>query len=76
MARVAVQDTGIGMDQETLSGLFLLTCEKQRTGTAGERGTGLGLILSKEFVEKHGGEIWAESEPGKGTTVFFTLSAA
>ena len=42
-------------------------------GTNNEKGTGLGLSMSKDFVEKHGGEIWAESEEGKGSTFFFSL---
>ncbi len=73
--RMAVKDRGIGMDMETLSNLFALSREKLRLGTEGEKGTGLGLMLCKQFIEKHGGQIWAESEPGKGATVFFTLPA-
>jgi PAS domain S-box-containing protein len=73
MVTVEVRDSGIGMDQKTVSGLFALDKKKSVRGTAGERGTGLGLILSKEFVEKHGGRIWAESEPGEGSTFFFAL---
>lgn len=76
MVAVAVRDNGIGMDQKTLTGLFALDKKKSRRGTAGEKGTGLGLMLCKEFVEKHSGRIWVESEQGKGTTVFFTLPAA
>jgi signal transduction histidine kinase len=70
---VAVSDTGIGIHNEKLPKLFRIDAKYQRTGTAGEKGTGLGLILCKEFVEKHDGRIWVESEVGKGTTVRFTL---
>jgi signal transduction histidine kinase len=70
---VAVSDTGIGIPQEKLSNLFRIDAKCQRAGTAGEKGTGLGLILCKEFVERHGGNIWVASEIGKGTTVRFTL---
>jgi PAS domain S-box-containing protein len=73
MVAVAVRDNGIGMDRKTLTGLFALNKNKSRRGTAGEKGTGLGLMLCKQFIEQHGGQVWAESEPGKGTTVFFTL---
>jgi signal transduction histidine kinase len=73
MVTVAVQDTGIGMDQKTLAGLFALDKKRTRRGTAGEKGTGLGMVLCKQFVEQHGGRIWVESSPGQGTTVFFTL---
>jgi len=72
--KVAVSDTGIGIPEEKLPGLFRIDAKTQREGTAGEKGTGLGLILCKEFVEKHGGRIWAESEVGKGTIFTFTLS--
>ena len=70
---VAVSDTGIGIPAEKLPNLFRIDAKCQQAGTAGEKGTGLGLILCKEFVEKHGGKIWVESEVGKGTTVWFTL---
>ncbi len=72
---VAVQDTGIGMNEQVLTSLFTLDNEKRQLGTEGEKGTGLGMVLCKQFIEQHGGEIWAESELGKGTTVFFTLPA-
>lgn len=70
---VTVSDTGIGIPEEKLPDLFRIDAKSQREGTAGEKGTGLGLILCKEFIEKHGGKIWAESNVGKGTTFTFTL---
>ncbi len=73
MILISVEDQGVGMDLKTRSKLFALGQISSRKGTAGEIGTGLGLILCKEFVNKHGGEIWVESEPGQGTKVFFTL---
>jgi PAS domain S-box-containing protein len=75
-ATVAIQDTGVGMNEQVLSSLFTLEKEKRQLGTEGEKGTGLGLVLCKQFIEQHGGRIWVESEPGKGTTVFFTLSVS
>ena len=72
---VAVRDTGIGMDQKTQAHLFALDRKTIRPGTQGEHGTGLGLILCKEFIEKHGGEIRVESEVGQGTIFYFTLPA-
>ncbi len=73
-AEVSVIDSGIGMDQNTIENLFRLDAALSTNGTDNEIGTGLGLILCKEFVEKHGGKIWAESEPGKGSSFRFTLS--
>lgn len=70
---VTVADTGIGISPNKIAQLFRIDERIQRDGTNGEKGTGLGLILCKEFVEKQGGVIWAESEPGKGTRVMFTL---
>ena len=70
---VSVSDTGIGMDETTLDSLFDIVSKKSRPGTNEEEGTGLGLILTKEFIEKNGGEISVNSEPGKGTTFTFSL---
>jgi len=69
----SVEDNGIGMDTETQNKLFKITEKTKRPGTENEEGTGLGLILCKEFVEKNGGSIWIESEPEKGSKFFFTL---
>jgi PAS domain S-box-containing protein len=71
----SIQDTGIGMDQETLGNMFKLDVSISRKGTEGEPSTGLGLLLCKDFIEKHGGGIWAESAEGKGSVFYFTLPA-
>jgi signal transduction histidine kinase len=73
MMQVSVKDYGIGMNPDIQSKLFMLTENVNRKGTEGEPSTGLGLILCKEFVEKQGGKIWAESTEGQGSTFIFTL---
>ena len=70
---ISIKDSGIGMKKEMIDKLFLLDGKTSRRGTDGEPSTGLGLLLCKEFVEKHGGKIWVESEEGKGSTFFFTI---
>ena len=70
---ISVRDTGIGMKQEIVDKLFELEANISRPGTMGEKGTGLGLILAKEFVEKHGGEISVNSEADKGSDFRFTI---
>jgi len=70
---VKISDTGIGMDKELISRLFLLNEKTSRRGTEGEPSTGLGLLLCNEFIEKHGGKIWVESEAGKGSTFGFII---
>ncbi|MDD2562851.1 MAG: transporter substrate-binding domain-containing protein [Salinivirgaceae bacterium] len=70
---LAVSDNGIGMSEETQNKLFVIDKESITLGTADEKGSGLGLILCKEFIEKHGGKLWVESEIGKGSTFKFTL---
>ncbi|MFZ6009168.1 MAG: tetratricopeptide repeat-containing sensor histidine kinase [Bacteroidota bacterium] len=73
---ISVQDNGVGMNTEVLKILFDKTAPYTTRGTANEKGTGLGLILCKEFVEKNGGKIWVESKEGKGSTFWFTLPKA
>jgi len=63
----------VGMDREELDKLFKLDQSFTTKGTANETGTGLGLILCKEFIEKNGGKIWVSSTKEKGSTFFFTL---
>lgn len=71
---VCIHDNGIGMSKETVDKLFRIEESYTTQGTNKEKGTGLGLILCKEFVEKNGGEIWAESEEGKGSCFKFKIS--
>jgi signal transduction histidine kinase len=71
--KVAIQDAGTGISEEIIAKLFKIDEKITSKGTSGESGTGLGLILCKEFIDKHSGKIWVESEIGKGTTFFFTL---
>ncbi|MBE0648054.1 MAG: CHASE domain-containing protein [Bacteroidales bacterium] len=73
--RVVVEDNGIGIDSSFLETIFLINQKNSLPGTQNEKGTGLGLILCKELVEKHGERIWVESEKGKGSRFIFTLSA-
>ena len=75
-AEVCVADTGIGMSDKVKSNLFKLDVHQSSEGTASEPGTGLGLLLCKEFVERHGGEIRAESEENNGSKFYFTLPLA
>lgn len=70
---IAVLDTGVGMNEETLSKLFRIEESISTKGTGNEVGTGLGLILCREFIEKHNGSIRAESEPGTGSVFTFTI---
>lgn len=70
---VSVEDTGVGMSQEIVSNLFNMGKKVSKNGTEGESGTGLGLIICKEFVETHGGKIWAESEIEKGSKFIFRI---
>ena len=72
---ISIQDTGIGMNKEMMDNLFQLDIDTSRKGTNNEPSTGLGLIICKEFVKKHGGIIWVESEEGKGSIFHFTLPA-
>lgn len=70
----SVSDNGIGMDNNTINSLFKTGESYSKQGTAGEKGTGLGLILCKEFIEKHNGKIWVESILGKGSNFHFKIA--
>jgi len=70
---ISVSDTGVGIKKSRLSKIFDLSEKISTIGTAKEKGTGLGLLLCKEFVEKHGGKIWVESEIEKGSKFTFSM---
>jgi PAS domain S-box-containing protein len=72
-ARISINDSGIGMNQNLVSKLFKVNEKTGRKGTEGESSSGLGLILCAEFIAKQNGKIWAESEEGKGSTFYFTV---
>ena len=72
-AEVSVTDNGIGISPEHQRNLFRIDDQFRRDGTANEKGTGLGLILCKEFIEKNNGVLWVESEEGKGSRFSFTV---
>ncbi|MCB1193052.1 MAG: hybrid sensor histidine kinase/response regulator [Leptospiraceae bacterium] len=67
---ISVADNGVGISQENIAKLFRIDSQHKTNGTNKERGTGLGLILCKEFIDKHNGEIWVHSLPGKGSQFF------
>ena len=68
---VSVTDTGAGMTPDQIQNLFRIDRQQSREGTAGEKGTGLGLIVCKEFIEKHGSTLHVASEAGKGSRFWF-----
>jgi len=70
---LSVSDTGVGMSKEVLDNLFIIGEQESLQGTLGEKGTGLGLILCKDFIEKHNGKIWVESQPDKGSSFYIAI---
>jgi len=70
---ISIIDNGIGMNSQIKESLFLIDKCKGQLGTAKEKGSGLGLVLCKEFVEKHKGKIWVESKENQGSTFSFTI---
>ncbi|MDX2195668.1 MAG: ATP-binding protein [Cytophagales bacterium] len=71
--KICIEDNGVGMNNENKNKIFKTGEHFSTSGTANEKGTGFGLLTCKEFVEKHGGTIWLESEENVGTQVYFTL---
>lgn len=74
--KIAITDSGVGFNEETANKILDSKNFYTTSGTNNEAGSGLGLLLSKEFVEINGGKIWAESTPGKGATFYFTIPDA
>jgi signal transduction histidine kinase len=74
--QVSVIDNGIGIREENQERIFEPFCQIENSLTKEKRGTGLGLTLVKQIIEKHGGRIWVESEYGKGSRFIFTLPLA
>lgn len=73
LIEISIKDSGMGMSEEMRSKLFQLNENIGRNGTDGEPSSGLGLIICKDFIEKNGGNIWAESVENEGSTFYFTL---
>jgi signal transduction histidine kinase len=72
---VRISDNGMGIQEKNIARIFRIDTSYTTLGTNDEKGTGLGLLLCKEFIERNGGKIWVESEPGKGSDFYFTLEA-
>ena len=73
---IGISDNGVGISKNDFDKIFRIDVHYSTSGTSDEKGTGLGLILCKEIIEKHEGEIWISGEKGKGTNVSFTLKTA
>ncbi len=73
MVVISIKDQGLGMEPQQLNSLFKIETRSSLQGTAKEKGSGLGLIFCKEFIENNGGELWIQSELGKGTLASFAL---
>ena len=74
--KICIADNGVGISDEDVANLFRIDSKVKRRGTNNEDGSGLGLILCKEFVDKNNGVIWAESSPGKGSAFYVTLPSS
>ncbi len=73
LVEIQITDTGVGIANEKIPELFSIDKNNSTKGTANEKGTGLGLHLCKALIEKHGGEMWVESDIGKGSSFYFTV---
>jgi PAS domain S-box-containing protein len=73
VAEITVEDNGVGIESSVLENMFKPDKSQSTLGTSREKGTGLGLLICKEFAERNNGKIWVKSEPGKGSKFIFTL---
>jgi signal transduction histidine kinase len=73
IVKIEVIDSGVGIPEEKLSNLFAVDKNSSTSGTDGETGTGLGLVICREFIEKNGGEITVKSKEGSGSVFSFTI---
>jgi signal transduction histidine kinase len=73
MVRICVEDTGIGIPEDAQKNIFNINDNYRIAGTAGEKGTGLGLMICKEFVERHGGTLELQSKTGRGSSFCFSM---
>jgi len=76
MVRLEVADSGVGIPPDQIEVVFEAFQQIDVQGAAGGEGTGLGMAITKQLVELHGGSIWLDSVPGRGTTVYMLLPAA
>jgi two-component system sensor histidine kinase ChiS len=76
LVRVSVDDTGVGIPDEDLRDIFDKYAQARSRATRSEKGTGLGLYITRQLVELHGGQINVQSEVGKGSTFSFTIPTA
>ena len=70
---VEIKDHGVGISKESQEKLFAIDVKTSTSGTESEQGTGLGLLICREFIEKHLGRLWVESQPNKGSSFFFSI---
>jgi signal transduction histidine kinase len=70
---ISVEDHGLGIPKEAIPNIFDPFTTSKRAGTAGEQAFGLGLYISKQIVEAHGGKLWFDTEEGNGTTFYIFL---
>jgi len=73
---VKIADNGVGISEKRIGKLFDISQNQSTSGTQKEKGTGLGLILCKEFIEKNNGRIWVESKVGIGSSFYFSIPLA